>query len=96
MGDYDKLSMTERFLQNRYGWKDETRLSPALNEVLFAGDSPNDEPMFARFPLSCGVANVKRYEGLMERLPAFVSQEECGEGFAEIAQTLLEKRKSNI
>jgi len=92
MGDYDKLSMAERFLQKRYGWQGGGETSPALTEVLFAGDSPNDEPMFARFPLSCGVANIKRYETLIAHLPAFVSSKESGEGFAEIARTLLEKR----
>jgi HAD superfamily hydrolase (TIGR01484 family) len=64
MGNYDKLSMTEHFLAKRFGWKGEGA-SPgpasAAGEVLFAGDSPNDEPMFARFPLACGVANVDRY-----------------------------------
>jgi HAD superfamily hydrolase (TIGR01484 family) len=104
MGEYDKLSMTERFLQKRFGWKDD-RMScggtvsrsfafPALTEVLFVGDSPNDCPMFARFPLACGVANIKRYGKLLASLPAFVSQAECGEGFAEIVQTLLDKQKT--
>jgi len=89
MGDYDKLSMAERFLRRRYGWQG---VSTALTEVLFVGDSPNDEPMFARFPLACGVANIKRYGELLTHLPAFVSRNESGEGFAEIVRTLLEKR----
>jgi hypothetical protein len=49
--------------------------------------------MFARFPLACGVANVLRYGGLIRKLPAFIASHECGEGFAEIARTLLEKRR---
>ncbi|MDR0403311.1 MAG: HAD family phosphatase, partial [Treponema sp.] len=60
--------------------------------VLFAGDSPNDEPMFARFPLACGVANVSRYRAHMKTLPAFVSSKESGEGFAEIVDVVLCKR----
>ena len=88
MGDYNKLSMTERFLCSVFGWQ------PAhSSSVLFVGDSPNDEPMFERFPLSSGVANIKRYKDMMQSLPAFVSQKESGEGFAEIAGVLLEKRK---
>jgi HAD superfamily hydrolase (TIGR01484 family) len=87
MGSYDKLSMTEIFLQERFGWQGKP------GEVLFAGDSPNDEPMFSRFPLSCAVANIRRYEGLVKHPPAFVASKECGEGFAEIVQTLLEKRR---
>jgi hypothetical protein len=49
--------------------------------------------MFARFPLACGVANVKKYEKIMTRFPAFVASRDCGDGFAEIAETILERRK---
>jgi HAD superfamily hydrolase (TIGR01484 family) len=96
MGDYDKLSMAGRFLSRRFGWQG---LSPeaqtrdaALREVLFTGDSPNDEPMFVRFPLSCAVANIRRYEKLLNHFPAFVASRDCGDGFAEIAELLLELR----
>jgi hydroxymethylpyrimidine pyrophosphatase-like HAD family hydrolase len=91
MGDYDKLSMVERFLSRRFGWQS----GAGDRELIFAGDSPNDEPMFARFPLSCGVANVKKYATLMNRLPAFVSSLDCGDGFAEIADTILAKRRGD-
>jgi hydroxymethylpyrimidine pyrophosphatase-like HAD family hydrolase len=62
--------------------------------VVFVGDSPNDEPMFARFPLACAVANIHRYEQFITRMPTFVATRECGDGFAEIAETLLAKRGS--
>jgi HAD superfamily hydrolase (TIGR01484 family) len=87
MGGYDKLSMAETFLQKRFGWNATER--GGLYRVLFAGDSPNDEPMFARFPLACGVANVNRYRAYMKTLPAFVASKEGGEGFAEIADAVL-------
>ncbi|MDR1929235.1 MAG: HAD-IIB family hydrolase [Treponema sp.] len=90
MGEYDKLSMAEHFLQSRFGWRGGTEA--AYREVLFAGDSPNDEPMFARFPLACGVANVERYRNYMKHLPGFIASREGGEGFAEIAETVLAKR----
>jgi hydroxymethylpyrimidine pyrophosphatase-like HAD family hydrolase len=89
MGDYDKLSMAEHFLKSRFRWQPGT----GDREVVFVGDSPNDEPMFARFPLACAVANIRRYEGFMERYPAFVAERECAEGFAEIVETILEKRR---
>ncbi|MDR2096052.1 MAG: HAD-IIB family hydrolase [Treponema sp.] len=89
MGMYDKLSMAEKFLKSRFGWESST----GDRQVLFAGDSPNDEPMFARFPLACGVANVLRYGGLIRQLPAFIASRECGDGFAEIVRTILEKRR---
>jgi HAD superfamily hydrolase (TIGR01484 family) len=89
MGNYDKLSMVERFLSRRFGWQS----GPGDRELIFAGDSPNDEPMFARFPLACGVANVGKYEKIMKCFPAFVASLDCGDGFAEIAETILAKRK---
>ena len=89
MGDYDKLSMATRYLGFRFGYDD---LADRAS-VLFAGDSPNDEPMFAHFPLACGVANVIRYRDLIRKQPAFVATKECGAGFAEIAGVLLEKRR---
>jgi HAD superfamily hydrolase (TIGR01484 family) len=89
MGNYDKLSMVERFLGRRFGW----RPADGGRDLVFVGDSPNDEPMFARFPLSCAVANIRRYEGLIRHYPAFAASKECGEGFAEIAAAILEKRR---
>ncbi|HWR13003.1 MAG TPA: HAD-IIB family hydrolase [Rectinemataceae bacterium] len=85
MGDYDKLSMAIRYLTARFGYDD----ARDRTSVVFVGDSPNDEPMFAHFPMACGVANVSRYRELMRSLPAFVATRECGAGFAEIAATLL-------
>jgi HAD superfamily hydrolase (TIGR01484 family) len=89
MGDYDKLSMVEYFLKSRFRWQPGT----GDREVVFVGDSPNDEPMFARFPLACAVANIRRYEGLIQHYPAFIAEKECAEGFAEIAETILKKRR---
>jgi HAD superfamily hydrolase (TIGR01484 family) len=91
MGKYDKLSMSEQFLMKRFDWK----AGIGDQEVVFVGDSPNDEPMFARFPLSCAVANIRYYEALIQHFPTFVASEACGEGFAEIARTILIRRRPN-
>ena len=55
-GHFDKLSMARELLTR------ELCLAPGEIEsrVVFVGDSPNDEPLFAAFPLSVGVANVMR------------------------------------
>jgi HAD superfamily hydrolase (TIGR01484 family) len=87
MGDYDKLSMTGLFLMERFGWQGH------LEEVLFVGDSPNDEPMFVRFPLSCAVANIRNFLNLIKIQPAFIAEKEGGDGFAEIVDVLLERRQ---
>ena len=84
-GDYDKLTMT-RLLFSEIFQKD---LEAVKSEVLFAGDSPNDQPMFAFFPHSLGVANVREFAGRMHILPAWVTTQEGGEGFAEMVDVLL-------
>jgi len=84
-GDYDKLSMAELFLSRNFGW--DPIQDPGA--VMFFGDSPNDEPMFGRFPLSCGVANVRRFESLMRHPPAFVTDKAFGYGFAEGCSIIL-------
>lgn len=89
LGDYDKLGMAKRFLAERFGYDDDRD----RKAVLFAGDSPNDEPMFAHFPMACGVANVNRYREILRHPPCFVAREEGGAGFAEIARILLERRR---
>ena len=90
-GAYDKLSMAEHFLVEALGF-DPSFLDA---EVLFFGDSPNDEPMFRRFPLSCGVANVAAYEALLLSPPSYVTEESFGRGFAEGISILLALRSGN-
>lgn len=83
-GDYDKLAMTELFLREVLGEGD------PLSSVFFFGDSPNDEPMFAHFPLTCGVANVRPFAAHMRSLPAYVAPLEGGLGFASAISTFLD------
>ncbi len=90
-GSHDKLTMTRRFLAEAL----DIRLESARGIIAFCGDSPNDAPMFAAVPLGIGVANVKAFTGMMEALPAYVTQAEGGEGFAEFARAVLAaKRRS--
>lgn len=87
-GSYDKVTTSSMFLKGHYGVSDEE----LKHRVLFCGDSPNDEPMFRLFPLSCAVANIEEFAGLLGHEPGFVSRGSHGTGFAEIIDTLLEKR----
>ena len=87
MGIYSKLEMTHLFLNHRYGYDDELE----RDKVLFFGDSPNDEPMFAHF--TCvGVAYIKNYGDYIEVWPKYFTSLEGGEGFAEGVQRLLTLR----
>ena len=87
-GDYDKLSMTKRALEEQFGLGAE-----AIRErALFVGDSPNDAPMFAYFPNSVGVANVRAFAGQMAAEPTYVTEASSGHGFGELADALLKAR----
>lgn len=63
------------------------------SEMLTIGDSPNDESMFNQeeFPLSVGVANVRKYSDRLKYLPAYVTNKFEGEGFCELADLIIHK-----
>jgi len=84
-GSYDKLAMTRRLFSDLF------KIAPDLlsREFAFAGDSPNDAPMFSYFDHSIGVANVERFKGSLEAEPKYVTRGASGTGFAELATHLL-------
>ena len=86
-GDYDKVKTARLFLRSYRGLSEERQKA----EVLFCGDSPNDEPMFEFFPNSCAVANIREFEHLLHFPPAYVSASTHGRGFAEIVDVVLRK-----
>jgi len=59
---------------------------------LYVGDSTNDEPMFAAFVLSVGVANIVEFADRLRQWPAYVTALDRGRGFIEVAETLLAAR----
>ena len=84
-GTYDKLAMTRVLLDEVFG----EDIDAVRDSVLYAGDSPNDAPMFAYFPNAVGVANVRRFLDRIPAAPAYMTVEEAGAGFTEIADALL-------
>jgi HAD superfamily hydrolase (TIGR01484 family) len=89
-GSYDKLGMTRTFLAEACALD----LDATRDRIVFVGDSPNDAPMFAHFPLTVGVANVREFLDRIATPPAFVTAAAGGEGFAELASTLLAARET--
>ena len=77
--------MTKTLAAERFGFD----LDAVRPQFAFAGDSPNDAPMFAYFGNSVGVANVRRFETLLASSPAYVTRGEAGAGFAELVARLL-------
>jgi HAD superfamily hydrolase (TIGR01484 family) len=87
-GAYDKRSMCERLLVERFGTSRE-----AMGErAAFIGDSPNDAPMFGSFPCSIGVANLERFFDVLEAYPRWITRQAGGFGFRELADRLLAAR----
>ena len=65
----------------------------ARQSVIYAGDSPNDEPMFAAFPFSVGVANIQAFAHRLKSRPAYITKGHSGDGFAELAEILLTAKR---
>ena len=68
-GGYDKLSTTRLMLREEFG----IDLDASASAFVFAGDSPNDQPMFAFFPHAVGVANVRAMVDLIPTPPAWIT-----------------------
>ena len=84
----DKASGAVRFLCGRLG----EDAGAAVARYAFVGDSGNDAACFAAFRTTIGVANVRASIDRMSVPPRFVTSAAMGEGFAEMARVVLEKR----
>lgn len=87
-GDYDKLAMTRRLFSEIFG----VSVDEENERFLFVGDSPNDEPMFGLFHNSVAVANFAAFADRVHFKPAWITEKAGGEGFAQLADALLEAR----
>ena len=84
-GDYDKLSTTRLMMKEDF----DIDLDRDRDQFVFAGDSPNDQPMFAFFPNAVGVANVLQMADLMTDFPQWITPSAGAAGFAELADALI-------
>ena len=89
-GDHDKLSGARWMLRRLFG----RDLDAEIGRWLYVGDSTNDQLMFARLPLSVGVANLLRFADQLTVWPRYLAVAERGAGFAEVAGRLLGLRRS--
>lgn len=88
-GKYDKWTCVQRVLTDYF----QTEIHDQNSNVVYIGDSPNDEPFFMRLPFTVGVANVREFLGKMEFSPAYITEAGGGLGFAEFANKLLTLKK---
>jgi hypothetical protein len=84
-GSHDKWSGACRIVRARFG----RDLEAERARWIYVGDSTNDQEMFARFPLSVGVANLRDFADRLHTWPAYLALGERGAGFAEVADALL-------
>jgi hypothetical protein len=84
----DKASGAVSFLMKAFG----EDAGNAVASYGFVGDSGNDAACFAAFALTFGVANVRSALRRLVLPPRYVSARAMGDGFAEIARTLLARR----
>jgi HAD superfamily hydrolase (TIGR01484 family) len=87
-GDYDKLTMTRIMMAECFS----IDINTVREQIIFVGDSPNDQPMFKHFPHAIGVANLMNFVDQLDDRPAFVTTGEGGAGFSELADALLKAR----
>jgi HAD superfamily hydrolase (TIGR01484 family) len=87
-GEHTKLSGARWMLQRLFG----RELDAEIGRWAYVGDSTNDQQMFGRFPLSVGVANLRRFADQLHTWPAYITEGERGQGFAEVAQVLVTAR----
>ncbi len=60
--------------------------------TLYVGDSANDEPNFATFELTVGVANIAPFLPMMAARPRWITAAARGAGFVELANALIAAR----
>ena len=87
-GSHTKYSAAQWMLQRLFG----RDLLPEITRWVYVGDSTNDQLMFQHFPCSVGVANLMRFAAELQVWPAYITQGERGEGFAEVARAVLAAR----
>jgi HAD superfamily hydrolase (TIGR01484 family) len=88
-GDYDKLTTSRTMMAELFG----VDIAAERERYVFAGDSPNDAPMFGYFPNALGVANVRDFADRLEHKPRWIASARSGAGFVELAEALIAARR---
>jgi len=91
-GQFDKLTGCKRLVADRWG----EDLDAHLESWLYVGDSANDEPMFAHFPYTAGVANVRDFLPRMKAHPRWITDRPGGHGFADLIDQVLALRDADL
>lgn len=87
-GDWDKASGA------RAAFSEVLDIDPqeGRGHWVFVGDSGNDAAAFEWFETSVGVANLRAHMASLDRRPKYITGADRGDGFAEVAASLLNAR----
>lgn len=88
-GEHTKWSSAQWMLRRLFG----RALEAEVDRWVYVGDSTNDQAMFERFPFSVGVANLMHFAPKLQIWPAWITEGERGEGFAQVARAVLAGRQ---
>lgn len=80
-----KRAMCERVVQQHFG----KPISALPDQLIYSGDSPNDQEMFSTVKLSVGVANILAVKAQLKTLPTYLTAGSHGQGFDQIAAAIL-------
>lgn len=89
LGDHNKWTGAQWAVQSLFGQD----LAAKAAQWVYVGDSTNDQVMFERLPVTVGVANIRRFEHQLMHRPRYITQNERGQGFAELANAVLRSRQ---
>ncbi len=81
---FDKLSACMTVVQKVLGGDPANR-----TPYVYVGDALNDAPMFAGFPSSVGVANIRHWWDELSHKPAYVTERPEGAGLRELIAHLM-------
>ncbi|EKO3801221.1 HAD-IIB family hydrolase [Vibrio harveyi] len=65
---------------------------PSLERITYVGDSLNDEGMFEWLPMTFGVNNIRPLLAKLNHQPNYVTQENGGYGFAQLASLIIQAK----
>jgi HAD superfamily hydrolase (TIGR01484 family) len=87
-GHWDKVSMISQIASEEL--KLDLKDSHQNTKAIYIGDSPNDEPAFAFFENSVGVANIRNFENQLKHPPRYITRLAGGDGFCELVEKLIQ------
>lgn len=84
-GEHNKWEGARWIVQTLFG----RALEAELERWVYIGDSTNDQRMFEAMPQTVGVANIRRFAADLVFKPQYLTKNERGAGFAELAEAVL-------